>query len=550
LLQYTYNTRRKSITTTINSLDNFMNKTFSLFRVLSALMLAMALFFVVAVSPSHAETSSDQQIREEKMRQIETLLATIQQLQAQLAAKGLQTGQGCLALNYSLSPGSSDKETAGEVSKLQRYLASTGHYTYGEITGYYGTETMYAVQRWQAANSVANSGNPSTTGYGAVGQKTRAALARGCTGVQPGASFSGTEMDSILKSADSGRTFSTHFSVAKDEDLGAVDVLTISFNPKRSNYITVSTYDDGLYLKQSPLNQWYPVTFPPKQIYSFIINNKDPDNRAFATGVHEKNGRIYRTRDRGATWQSIYAEPGNGSVVSAITQLPEDPEVIIAGTSKGTLIRSTDSGDTWMNIGQSISGRIENFTHDATKDKMIYLLSNKKIYHSKDDGRSWSNWEDIKAQEIKDLKAEATEAKKEGDDSEYEDLQEEIDELTERNKEEKTPSGIVYIVADPSDSGVLYAGLSKGLYRSTDYGKYWKKINIIESAEQFPIPSIAINPKDSDEISFVSGNSFYRSTNYGSTWAVTPLDKTRNASFVAYDPFNTSTIYIGLSAKK
>jgi hypothetical protein len=97
---------------------------------------------------------------------------------------------------------------------------------------------------------------------------------------------------------------------------------------------------------------------------------------------------------------------------------------------------------------------------------------------------------------------------------------------------------------------VLYATLSKGVYRSSNFGKYWKQINIIESAERYPIPSVAINPDDSNEISFVAGDTFYRSTNYGSTWSVTPLDKTRNASFVAYDPFDTTIIYLGLSAKK
>lgn len=436
-----------------------MDKTVSFFRVTSVAIATMLLVFTSSISLAQADTTSDQQIkREEQMRQIESLLAIIQQLQAQLAAKKAQQ----------------------------------------EVEVY----------------------------------------------------FPGKETDSILKSTNKGLTFSTYFKVATESELGDVDVLTISFHPKRQNDITVSTYDDGLYLRQAAQNRWNPIAFPPKQIYSFIIDKNDPDRRAFAAGVNEKNGRIYRTDNRGASWQSIYAEPGNGTVVSAITQLPENPKVILAGTSNGTLIRSADSGNTWKNIGQEITGKISNFTHDATKGKMSYLLSKGDVFHSKDGGQTWIDWEEVKEQEIKDLEEDAKEAKKDKNDSKYEKLKAEIDDLKERNKVEKIPSGIVNIVADPSKSGTLYAGLSKGLYRSTDYGKYWKKVNIIESAERYPIPSIAINPNNSKEISFVSGNSFYRSTNYGSTWAVTPLDKTRNASFVEYDPFNTSTIYIGLSGKK
>lgn len=115
--------------------------------------------------------------------QIKTLLALIQQLQAQLAQ--LQGGGSsvsqCLSLSRSLYLGVSDSETAGEVTKLQQFLTKTGHYTYGKPTGYYGPVTQQAVQAWQKANGVVFNGSPETTGYGVTGPSTRSEMARSCT---------------------------------------------------------------------------------------------------------------------------------------------------------------------------------------------------------------------------------------------------------------------------------------------------------------------------------------------------------------------------------
>ncbi|MCF7857678.1 MAG: peptidoglycan-binding protein [Candidatus Pacebacteria bacterium] len=77
--------------------------------------------------------------------------------------------------------GSNDATTGGQVSRLQKFLKSTGDYTYGEITGFYGPATIQAVQRWQARNDIVSYGSPDTTGYGAFGNATMAVMAKKCS---------------------------------------------------------------------------------------------------------------------------------------------------------------------------------------------------------------------------------------------------------------------------------------------------------------------------------------------------------------------------------
>lgn len=111
-----------------------------------------------------------QQARAATIAELEAQILT---LEAQLTAPQGQvagvTNDSCLNLTYNLAFGSTDAQTNGEVSKLQAFLG-------GEVTGYFGSVTEQLVKNWQAAHGVVSSGTPDTTGYGAVGPKTRAAI--------------------------------------------------------------------------------------------------------------------------------------------------------------------------------------------------------------------------------------------------------------------------------------------------------------------------------------------------------------------------------------
>ena len=69
-----------------------------------------------------------------------------------------------------------------DVRSLQQHLRSTGDFTYPEITGYYGSVTVQAVQRFQCRTMGICNGTTDGNGYGVVGPKTRAQLSKLCTG--------------------------------------------------------------------------------------------------------------------------------------------------------------------------------------------------------------------------------------------------------------------------------------------------------------------------------------------------------------------------------
>ena len=86
-----------------------------------------------------------------------------------------------LTLTRSLALGS----TGADIKLLQQYLntngfiiAQSGPGSPGNESTYFGSLTVKAIQRFQAQNGIVTSGSPETTGYGAVGPKTRGVFAK------------------------------------------------------------------------------------------------------------------------------------------------------------------------------------------------------------------------------------------------------------------------------------------------------------------------------------------------------------------------------------
>ncbi len=333
--------------------------------------------------------------------------------------------------------------------------------------------------------------------------------------IVPGGLVSKNEKGSIWKSSDGGRTFTVRSSVDQTRFIDKADILSVAFHPTKPKTIILGTIADGVFKTDNGGETWMPIEFPPQRIYSFIIDRSVPDDRMFVSGVVNGRGKIFRTDDGGANWREIYTEPGENTFISSLAQDPWNASVIYAGTTAGVLLKSFDAGETWKNIdGNADYGIVSRFVFDPTDRNSVSFLSfENRIYHSSDGGDTWAD----------PFVAGSSVA---------------------------MPSQPLSLIADPSVSGVLYLGTrGSGLYRSRDTGRTWEALNIIESAESFSIRSVAVDPKDSTHIVFVSGKAVYRSVDSGATWSVTALNSDRSASVVAYDPFDSDFLFLGLRSE-
>src|SRR3989304_8993450 len=121
----------------------------------AALRLPIGLFFALTLSftapvASAATTRELQQLILQLQQQVLQLQQQLQSLQGMPS-----TSQQVPIITRTLRLGSRDAATDGEVTKLQQFLAQDKTiYPEGLITGYFGSLTQKAVQRWQAKYSV------------------------------------------------------------------------------------------------------------------------------------------------------------------------------------------------------------------------------------------------------------------------------------------------------------------------------------------------------------------------------------------------------------
>ena len=117
---------------------------------------------------------------------------------------GLRASTSCSTITSNLAYGS----RGSQVVALQQFLVGSGYLAGDMVTGYFGTYTQAAVQSFQRAQGIVSSGTPATTGYGAVGPRTRSVMQKVCVGTPATGGTSG-ESDTAVSAtyAEQNLTF-------------------------------------------------------------------------------------------------------------------------------------------------------------------------------------------------------------------------------------------------------------------------------------------------------------------------------------------------------
>lgn len=247
------------------------------------------------------------------------------------------------------------------------------------------------------------------------------------------------------------------------------------------------------------------------RISDFAVNPDDPREYYVATS----SGGVWKTVNAGVTYTPIFDGQGSYSI-GCVTMDPNNRHVIWVGTGENNnqrsvaygdgVYKSTDGGGSWKNMGLKESEHIGKILVDPRNSDVVYVAAigplwskggDRGLYKTTDGGE---NWEKIL----------------------------EIDEHT----------GINDLVMDPRNPDVIYAaahqrrrhvftyiggGPGSGLYKTTDGGKNWEKINKGLPTVDMGRIGLAMSPADPEVIYAIveaaqDKGGFYRSTNRGAGW--------------------------------
>jgi photosystem II stability/assembly factor-like uncharacterized protein len=237
--------------------------------------------------------------------------------------------------------------------------------------------------------------------------------------------------------------------------------------------------------------------------------------------IYAGGAGVFKSTDGGAHWPSRTLI---GKSVSAMVIDPSTPQTIYVGTLTNGLFKSTDAGNTWNSISQSLALKSSwVLALDPVRPQTIYASGHiappamtPAIYKSTDGGNNWSSLGAISTQS----------------------------------------SFYVHSLAiDPSAPQTIYAGTTDGIFKSTDGGYHWNGRNTGLPSMMEEVHSLWIDPsnpqrlysgirnRNSDDVAW---GQIFKSMDGGSSWADASAGLGAfKISTLAFDATIPQTLYAG-----
>ena len=135
-------------------------------------------------------------------------------------------------------------------------------------------------------------------------------------------------------------------------------ITTIAVAPTNSNIIYAGTDDGKVWVSDNYGGTWNDITgddLPFRWVTRVVVDPTD-ENTAYATysGLrwHDPQPHVFRTRDRGQTWQDITANLPEAPV-NAFAVDPRNPAYLYLGSDVGAFV-SQDDGVSWTLLGEAL----------------------------------------------------------------------------------------------------------------------------------------------------------------------------------------------------
>ena len=325
----------------------------------------------------------------------------------------------------------------------------------------------------------------------------------------------------VYRSDDGGVTFHQKSRGEGGGDLTAVTPREVLVDPFEPATVYIAGDRFGLLRSTNAGELWEQVPTPTSVVTSVAVHPRNPNILYLAGAAQEtpERSKLWKSFDRGKTWQEIYAEPVGGratgggvfrlrrTTVTAVMTIgvdPHSPEVLYAGSNSGALIASTDGGSTWSTRRTFVSGITGLKVSPDVPGRIYVRLSDGTLGRSDDGGRT------------------------------AERLSIQVGSVA---------ASVVHAVLVPArERDVVFVGTDHGLFRSTDTGGTWEVVPLPVSANQ--LVSVTTVTQSVDGTLWAGSNfNIYSSRDGGARWRVQQFGFGNPIRFVLTDPVDPKRLY-------
>ena len=289
-----------------------------------------------------------------------------------------------------------------------------------------------------------------------------------------------------------------------------------------------------------------------ESIVSIALHPKNPDILYVAT-----NDAVYKSRDGGGTWERFPSFSARRVTTLAIDPLL--PATIYAGTMGDAVYKSPDGGQHWLphNVGlKEHVSFINQFVFHPAASEQIYAATTVGAFYTKDAGREWVERMNgmkevhivtsiaINPKEPAVLYGGTTGGVYRSDDAAATWKKINNGLIPETELMAAMSLGVNAIEIDRTKPDVVYAGTTKGLFRTMDKGEHWERIG--QSVTDPFVSSVVLHPTDSSRLYLGGPAGVWKSSDAGKTWqAMNQGLVTLNIRALAMAPTNSQTLYAG-----
>lgn len=324
-----------------------------------------------------------------------------------------------------------------------------------------------------------------------------------------GGSATSTVDGGVYQSSDYGSTWQAinFVGTARDGDITISHVNTrkIYIHPTDSNILYLLTMANGLYRSINGGAQWNKVNEAIGNISVFTIDPIKPETLYAIQG-----NRIISSIDAGVNWQPIYIESDIAQLLTTLLVDFFDNTKLYVGTSKGTVLFSDNTGQTWR-VKSQLGKPITSMEFSPVDSRTIYTLTlNQGIWLSEDAGVTWSHF----TLPLTDIDSSALL-------------------INDYN-------------INPTSPVNMLVGTNHGLIQnSTDAG--WQVVQTTILPNTLPIRTVAYDTLGNPIIYFTVDNKIHRSTDNGAHWTITQLPTARWISELVVDSRDSTILYVGFN---
>jgi len=289
-----------------------------------------------------------------------------------------------------------------------------------------------------------------------------------------------------------------------------------------------------------------------ESVVSIALHPKNPNILYVAT-----NDAVYKSRDGGETWEKFPSFSARRVTTLAID--PLFPATVYAGTMGDAVYKSPDGGQRWLphNVGlKEHVSFVNQFVFHPAASEQIYAATTIGAFYTKDAGRNWEERMNgmkevhivtamaINPKDPTMLYGGTTGGVYRSDDGALNWKKINNGLIPETELMAAMALGVNAIEIERANPDIVYAGTTKGVFRTVDRGEQWERIG-----QTLPDPfvsSLALHPTDVSLLYLGGPAGVWKSMDDGKSWqAMNQGLATLNVRALAMAPHNPQTLYVG-----